>query len=56
VFGPSNRRGDTGAFKLSFAQGRMAGFLQNDFSYQGNSDTSSEALAVYNNDGTLYTG
>jgi hypothetical protein len=56
VFGPSNRRGDTGPFKNSFAFGRMAGFLQNDFLYQGNFGVSSEAIAVYNNDGTLYTG
>lgn len=47
---------DTGAFKISFGEGQMFGFRQESFVYQdvpGNPN--GEAIAVYNDDGTLYT-
>ena len=46
---------DTGSLVVSFNAGKISGFLRNDFEYQGVGGTNGEALAVYNDDGTLFS-
>jgi hypothetical protein len=55
VFGVYRPTYDTGALTVSFAEGKISGFLRNDFTYQGVGGSNGEALVVYNDDGTLYT-
>jgi|GEM_PF-1184162 len=45
---------DTSSLTLSVNNGKLAGFLRNDFEYLGAGGTNGEAIAVYNDDGTLY--
>jgi len=45
---------DTSSLVLSVNTGKLSGFLRNDFEYQGVGGSNGEAVAVYNDDGTLY--
>ena len=54
-FGEFRPTYDTGALTISFGQGKINGFMQNDFEYQGVGGTHGEAVVVYNDDGTVYT-
>lgn len=44
---------ETGALRISFAEGRLSKFVSDDFTYAG---ISGAAIMVYNDDGTLFTG
>lgn len=55
AFGEYRATFDTGALTISFAEGKISGFLRNDFTYQGVGGSNGEALVVYNDDGTLFT-
>lgn len=54
AFGDFRPTLDTSALVLSFAEGRLSGFLRNDFQYKGVGGSNGEAVVVYNDDGTLY--
>ena len=54
AFGTFRQTYDTGALTISFAQGKISGFLRNDFLYQGVGGTNGEAVVVYDDDGTLF--
>lgn len=54
-FGEYRPTYDTGALTISFAEGKISGFLRNDFTYQGVGGSNGEAIVVYNDDGTLFT-
>lgn len=55
AFGEFRPTLDTSALVLSFAEGRLSGFLRNDFEYQGVGGSNGEAVVVYNDDGTLFS-
>lgn len=45
---------DTGALRVSMINGRLSGFLRNDFNYGTATGTNLEALVVYDDDGTIF--
>lgn len=53
-FGPIRRVFDTSSLTLSVNTGVLSGYLDNGFLYQGVGGTNGEAVAVYNDDGTLF--
>lgn len=53
-YGPNRPTYDTSSLTLSVTTGHLAGFLAHDFEYQYVSGTNGEAVAVYNDDGTLF--
>lgn len=46
---------DTGALRISFGEGELAGFTSPDFVYATRGGIRGEAVVVYNDDGTLFT-
>lgn len=50
--GPIRRLYDTGAFKISFDQGRLSQFASATYTFKG---VQGAAVAVYNDDGEIYT-
>jgi hypothetical protein len=50
-FGPVRNTYETGAFRMSASEGMLSGYLRADFNYLG---VEAPAVAVYNDDGTLY--
>jgi hypothetical protein len=54
AFGDIRRVFSTSSLALSVATGHLSGFVDNGFEYQGVGGTNGEAVAVYNDDGTLF--
>ena len=53
-YGPIRRTYDTSSLTLSFHTGALAGFVDAGFEYAGVGGAQGEAVAVYNDDGTLF--